>query len=72
MTGREEELEQRCPVSKGFFLTFDESTLWLETGASSLSETMVPLRPCEMRRKFSALYCSSSPHSLLWPRQAAA
>ena len=25
MTGREEELEQRCRVSKGFFLTLDES-----------------------------------------------
>ncbi|EAW54501.1 hCG1789661 [Homo sapiens] len=25
-----------------------------------------------MRRKFSALYCSSSPHSLLRPRQGVA
>lgn len=49
MTGREEELEQRCPVSKGFFLAFDESKLWEETGASSLSETAVPLRLREMR-----------------------
>lgn len=56
MTGREEELEQRCRVSKGFFLTLDESKLWDETGTSSLSETTVPLRLREMRRKFSAPY----------------
>lgn len=46
--------------------------LWEETGASSLSETTVPLRLREMRRKFSAPYWSSFPHPLLRPRQCAA
>lgn len=46
--------------------------LWEETEAISLSETMEPLRLREMRRKFSAQYKSSAPHSLLGPWQGAA